>query len=126
MANNTAAAAASLRAKEDWFILIRNNTYVKLILPKATMSTGLAGVAGYVQEVPEGALVIGTDKATALQFGCVAFNIYYEKPNGKTGTAKVVVSPSKADTFYTDARTQTYKSRNITNVRVPRRIKYVF
>jgi hypothetical protein len=126
MPANTAAATASLRAREDWYIKIRNQTYVKLLLPKSTMDDGLATAAGYQKEITEGDLVIGTDKAAALQFGCVAFNIYYTNAQGRTSTAKVVVSPAKADTFFSEARTKTYKSKNITNVRVPRRIKYVF
>jgi hypothetical protein len=126
MAPNNAAANASLRAREDWYIKIRNNTFVKLLLPKSTVGDDLATTAGYQKEITDADLVIGTDKAAALQFGCVAFNVYYTNAQGKNSTAKLVVSPTKADTFYTEARTKKYKSRDITNVRVPRRIKYVF
>lgn len=120
------AAAASTRAKEDYYVLIKNNNYVRINLVKAAISAELATAAGYVQELPNGANQIGNSKEDAMNNGCVGFNVYYKGNTGRLQAAKLIVSPSKADTFRQAAMNSNYRDKKIENVRVPRRVKYTF
>lgn len=120
------AAQASTRTKEDYFVLIKGTNYVKINVVKNAISADLAATAGYVSELPNGAQQIGVGKEAALNQGAVGFNVYYKGPTGKLQAAKIIVGPANADTFRTAAMSKNYRGKPIENVRVPRRVKYVF
>lgn len=118
--------SASTRAKEDYYVLIKDPNYVRINVVKSAFGEDLATAAGYVKELPTGKNQIGNSKEDALNFGAVGFNIYYKGPTGKLQAAKMIVGPANADTFRTQAMGKTYRGKKIEQVRVPRRVKYVF
>jgi hypothetical protein len=118
-------------ARSPYLIDVGNNKVVKLQLKASSMDAGLIGVLGIAPmaasgEVPVGKTLVGTGRLAAMQNGCFGINVVYAKTATKSQTAKVLCSPSKADTVFVEARGKTYNGKNIVDVRVPRRRVYTF
>lgn len=118
-------------ARSPHFIDIGNNKVVRLQLVATSYSAGLLGDLGITAapasgEVPQGKTLVGVGRTAAMQNGCFGVNLVYAATATKSQTAKVLCSPTKADSVFTDAKSSTYRSKNIIEVRVPRRRVYSF
>lgn len=123
-------ATATTNARSPYLIDVGNNKVVKLQL-KASSLDALAPVLGLTAlpatgAIPDGKTLVGSGKMAAMQNGCFGINLVYAKTATKNQTAKVLCSPTKADTVFTDARGKTYADKSIVEVRVPRRRVYTF
>lgn len=123
--------ATTSNARSPFLIDVGNNKVVKLQLKASSIGSTLQGKLGLTAlpasgAVPEGKVLVGTGKMAAMQNGCFGINLVYAKTATKNQTAKVLCSPTKADTIFSDARGDTYASSNIVDVRVPRRRVYTF
>lgn len=115
--------------RTPYAIDVGNNKIVILQLVKTSIDSlkdelGLTEVAG--GEPPAGKILVGKGRLAAMQNGCFGVNLVYAKTALKFQTAKVLCSPSKADSIFIDAKTATYAGKNIVEVRVPRRRIYTF
>ena len=119
-------------AKSPYYISITANTVVRLQLvpaayADATLRTQLGILEGTAAgSAPTGQTVVGTGRLAAAQRGCFGVNLVYNKTGGKTQSAKVMVSPTKADTVFSDTLGAKYNAKDIIEVRVPRRRVYTF
>lgn len=121
-------------ARSAHFIDVGNNSVVRLQLVSNSYSAGLLGVLGIsatsaTGEVPAGKTLVGQGTQAALERGCFGINLVYNATSTRNQTAKVLCSPSKADTVFGQnggARGQTYRSKNIVDARPPRRRTYKF
>jgi hypothetical protein len=125
------AGTTATNARSPFFIDVGNNKVVKLQLKASSIDESLRGVLGLTAaaasgEVPAGKSLVGKGKLAAMQNGCFGINLVYEKTASKTQTARVLCSPTKADTVFQEARAKTYASKNIVEVRVPMRRVYTF
>lgn len=106
-------------AKYPHFLTITGNNVVKLNLIKTNYDDGLNGVLGQVAaatdagEVPAGKSQVGVGKPDALDRGCFGIVIVYEKTAKIRQNAIVTVSPSKADTVFSEAKNKKYNGKNI-------------
>lgn len=114
--------------RSPFYIDIGGNKVVKLQLADAAFAdAGLLGSLGIVKGVapdfgpPAGKTKVGDGRLAALQNGCFAVNLVYDVSSTKKQTAKVLVSPAKADTIFAEAKTKKYRNLNISDIRVPRR-----
>lgn len=114
-----------MAAKTPYAVDVGNNKVV-VISVYADRFAALLTTLGYTAlgaggEVPTGKTKVGQGRKAALQNGCFAVNLVYAKTATKNQTAKVLVSPSKSDTVFTEAKTKTYNSKNIIEVKIPTR-----
>lgn len=111
-----------------YLISIGNNQFVKLSLKASSYSAGLLAVLGLIPVVDgrsfNNRILVGQGRLAAMHNGCFGINLIYARTPTVNLTAKVLCSPTKADTVFQDARGQTYNGKNIIDVRVPRRQKY--
>jgi hypothetical protein len=125
------AELVGTNARSPFFIDVGNNKVVKMQLKASSLDEGLRPVLGITAapisgEVPSGKTLVGSGRLAAMQNGCFGINVVYSKTATKNQTAKVLCSPTKADTVFVDARGKTYAGKNIVEVRVPRRRVYTF
>jgi len=118
-------------ARSPFLIDVGNNKVVKLQLKASSLDEGLRPSLGITSlpdsgEVPTGKILVGSGRLAAMQNGCFGINLVYAKTATKNQTAKVLCSPTKADTIFVDGRGKTYAGKNIVEVRVPRRRVYTF
>lgn len=118
-------------ARSPFYIDVGNSKVVRLQLVPGSFNAGLLGVLGITAagaggEPPTGKTLVGSGRLAAMQNGCFGVNLVYIKTGSKTQTAKVLCSPTKADTVFDAAKGQTYAAKNITEVRVPRRRIFTF
>lgn len=118
-------------ARSPYLIDIGNKKYVRLQLKASSFDAALLPVLGIIPlpangAVPDGGTLIGTGRQAAMQNGCFGINLVYARTATKNQTAKVLCSPTKADTVFNDAKGKTYASKSIVEVRVPRRRVYTF
>lgn len=119
-------------AKFPHYITITGTNVVQLQLIKANFTAGLNTELGITAgsgtdgEKPTGSSVVGKGKQSALQNGCFGVNLAYAKTATKIQTAKVLCSPSKADTVFKNAPAKKYGTFDIVEVRIPRRRIYSF
>ena len=123
--------ATSSNARSPFIIDVGNDKVVKLQLKASSIAGTLQGKLGLTAlaasgEIPEGKTLVGTGRLAAMSNGCFGVNLVYAKTATKNQTAKVLCSPTKADTVFTDARGDKYAGSNIVDVRVPRRRVYTF
>ena len=116
-------------ARSPFYIVVGNNNVVRLQLVatsfNAALLTELGITAGTANgEPPAGKNLVGSGKQAALERGCFGVNLVYAATATKNQTVKVVCSSQKADTVFAGARSKTYRSKNIVDVRVPRRRIY--
>jgi hypothetical protein len=115
--------------RTPYFIDVGNNKVVLLQLVKTSISA-LTDELGLTEstngEAPTGKTLVGKGRYAAMQNGCFGVNLVYAKTAIKFQTAKVLCSPTKADSIFIDAKTSTYAGKNIIEVRVPRRRIYTF
>lgn len=121
----------SANQRSPFLIDIGNNKVVKLQLKASSLDAALRPVLGITAlpesgEVPDGKILVGQGREAAMRNGCFGINLVYAKTATKNQTAKVLCSPTKADTVFQDAKGKTYASKNIVDVRVPRRRVYTF
>jgi len=119
-----------MAVRTPYFIDVTATTVVKLQLVDASISAvatelGLTKAAAS-GEVPTGKTLVGTGRLAAMQAGCFGVNLVYAATALKNQTAKVLCSPTKADTVFVAARGKTYRSKPIVEVRVPRRRTFTF
>lgn len=118
-------------AKEPHFIEVGGDKVVRLQLVSASYNAGLLGNLGITKapasgEPPTGKTLVGVGRLGAMQNGCFGVNLVYAATATRNQTAKVLCSPSKSDTVFTAAKGNTYRGKNIVEVRVPRRRIYTF
>lgn len=118
-------------ARTPFYIDVGNAKVVRLQLVATNFNAGLLtqlGIssAGAGGEPPAGKTLVGSGRLAAMQNGCFGINLVYIKTGSKTQTAKVLCSPTKADTIFVEGKGQTYAGKNVTEVRVPRRRIYQF
>lgn len=119
-------------AKFPHYIDITATTVVKLQLVAESYSTGLLTDLGITKgtgttgEVPQGKTLIGSGRLAAAQRGCFGVNLVYPATPTRNQTAKVMVSPTKADSVFIDAVGSAYRSKDVIEVRVPKRRTYTF
>lgn len=121
--------APTTNARSPFLLAITSNTAVILQLKASSFDESLRPVLGltlYSGEPPAGTTIIGKGKLAAMNAGAFGVNLVYQKTTTTTQTAKALVSPSKADTVFQDARSKTYNGKNIIEVRVPRRRIYQY
>lgn len=116
-------------AKQSYLMDVGNNKVVVLKLVKTSI-TNLADNLGMTElgadgEVPAGKVKVGEGRLAALEFGCFPIAIKYSVSATKSQVAKVLCSPTKSDTIFAEAKTATYRSKNIIDVSVPKRRVYV-
>lgn len=114
--------------RSPYFIDVGNNRVVKLQLADAafadgTLLTSLGITKGVAPDFgpPAGKQKVADGRQAALQLGCFAVNLVYDVSATKKQTAKVLVSPTKADTIFAEAKTKKYRNLNISDIRIPRR-----
>lgn len=110
---------------------ITTTAVVILNIKDSSYSSGLKTDLGYTAlpesgEVPTGKTLVGKGKITALQRGCFGIWLKYAKTATKFQIARVICSPTKADTVFTDAKGETYAGKPIVEVLIPRRRQIVF
>lgn len=125
------AVINTANVRNPYLIDVGNDKVVKIQLKESSYSAGLAGALGLTKmadtgEIPAGKTLVGQGKLAAMQNGCFGVNLVYARTPTINLTAKVICSPTKADTVFTAARSQTYNGKNIVEVRVPRRRTYTF
>ena len=114
------------------FIDVGGNRVVRLQLIKANFDGGLGIELGIVAatteagEVPAGKTLVGDGKEAAMRLGCFGVNLVYARTGTKKQTAKVLCSPTKSDTVFQNAKSKNYGTKNIIDVRIPRRRVYNF
>lgn len=101
------------------------------IQAKASAITAIEATLGYKQlaetgEAPKDVTIVGKGRAAALANGVFGITIDYAKTALKTQSAKLLCSPTKADTVFQEIKGKTYSGKNIVDARVPRRRVYVF
>lgn len=121
--------AANVRS--PYLIDVGNNKVVKMQLKASAFDTGLATALGITKmgetgELPAGKILVGQGKLAAMQNGCFGINLVYARTANVNLTAKVLCSPTKADTIFQEGKGKTYNGKNIVEVRVPRRRVYTF
>lgn len=117
--------------KTPHYIEITPTTVVRLQLDADAYPAGLKTQLGIEDGVagggpPTGKTLVGTGRLAAAQRGCFGIGLVYAKTPTKNQTAKVMCSPSKADTVFVDAIGSKYRTFDILEVRVPRRRVYTF
>ena len=123
------ATTATTNARTPFLIDVGNNKVVKLQLKASSVDEGLRTSLGLTvmgAEVPADKTLVGSGRLAAMQNGCFGINLVYAKTPTKNQTAKVLCSPTKADTIFTEGRGKTYAGKNIVEVRVPRRRVFTF
>jgi hypothetical protein len=120
-----------MATKEPHYIHVGTTGVIRLQLVSASYNSGLLSDLGITKgdasgESPEGKILLGTGRLAALQNGCFGVNLVYAATPLRNQTAKVLCSPTKADTVFTDAKSATYRGKNIVDVRVPRRRIFTF
>lgn len=119
----------AVNARSTFSIDLPGNKIVLLSLKESSFDPGLRTALGLTivkdGEVPAGKTLVGRGRLAAMQNGCFGVNLVYRKGN-KSQTAKVLCSPTKADTVFQEAISKTYNSKNIVEVRVPRRRIFTF
>jgi hypothetical protein len=125
------AEVVGTNARSPFLIDVGNKKAVKLQLKASSMDETLRPTLGITPlpatgEVPTGITLVGSGRLAAMQNGCFGINLVYAKTATKSQTAKVLCSPTKADTVFVDAKGKTYAGKNIVDVRVPRRRVYTF
>lgn len=118
-------------ARTPYFVDVGNNQVVKLQLVATSFNAALLTELGILSaaaggEAPAGKTLVGSGKQAALERGCFGVNLVYAATASKNQTVKVVCSPAKSDTVFAGARGNTYRGKNIVDVRVPRRRIYQF
>jgi hypothetical protein len=126
----TTAAPTSTNNRTPYLIAITTAKVVR-IQAKASAVSAVEGTLGYTQltetgEIPSGKTLVGKGKAAALANGVFGITIDYAKTATKIQSAKLLCSPTKADTVFTEIKGKTYAGKNIIDARVPRRRIYVF
>ena len=117
---------ASTRNREFHYLQVKGTNYVELNLKtQAFADGGLRTALGIEKTKPENAAIVANSKEEALENGCVPVVLVYKAAGGKNQTAKVLCSPAKADTVFTEARGKRYAGKEIVKVRFPRRRVYV-
>jgi len=116
--------------RTPYFIAVTATNVVKLQLVKASV-TALEATLGLTEaatngDLPAGKTLVGTGKLAAMQNGCFGVNLVYAKTAAKNQTAKVLCSPTKADTVFQEAKGKNYAGKPVVEVRVPRRRVYTF
>ncbi len=112
-------------ARTPFFIDVGNNKVVQVQIIKSSYSAGLLTALGMTEdttgEVPAGKALVGKGRLAAMQNGCFGVVLVYKVSATKYQRAKVLCSPTKADTIFADAKDDTYRSKNIVEVTVPKR-----
>lgn len=123
-------AAATTNNRDTFLLDMGNNKVVQLNLKTASLDETLRPVLGYTinsdGKVPDGKVLVGTNKEEAMRSGAVPVILRYKAASGKLQSAKVLCSPAKADTVFADAVGKTYNGRPIMRVGFPRRRVYSF
>jgi hypothetical protein len=121
-------ATAQSRKRTDYLVELPNNKVVQVKAIKTSIGA-LADSLGYTEdttgEIPAGKTLVGTGTEDALLAGCFPIAVYYIK-NKQKRRAVLLVSPTKADTIATEAKTKTYAGNNIVKVTPVRRRKYTY
>lgn len=123
--------AISSNAKSPYLIEITGNKVVKLQLKTSSYDSTLLTALGLTKlpdngEIPQGKTLVGVGRQAAMMNGCFGVNLIYARTASQNQTAKVLCSPTKADTVFEQAKTATYNGKNIVEARVPRRRIYTF
>lgn len=109
---------------------ITTTNVVLLNIKASSIGSGLMNVLGYSNltngEVPTSKNLVGKGKTAALNNGCFGIWLKYAKTSTKSQVAKVLCSPTKADTVFEAAKAQTYAGKNIIEALIPRRRQLVF
>lgn len=117
-------------ALSPYLISIGNNQFVKLSLKASSYSAGLETALGLIPVIDgrsyNNRILVGQGRLAAMQNGCFGINLVYARTANVNLIAKVLCSPTKADTIFQEGKGQTYNGKNIVEVRVPRRQKYTF
>jgi hypothetical protein len=123
--------ATTSNARSPYVIDVGNGKVVKLQLKASAYSASLLGKLGITAlpasgAVPDGKTLVGNGRIAAAQNGCFSMNLVYSKTATRTQQARVMCSPTKADTAFTEVRGDTYGGSTIIEGRVPRRRVYTF
>lgn len=118
-------------AKEPHYISVSANGVVRLQLVSASYNADLLTDLGITKgdasgEAPAGKTLVGVGRLAAMQNGCFGVNLVYSATATRNQVAKVLCSPTKADSIFVDGKTDTYRGKNIVDVRVPRRRVFTF
>lgn len=120
------ATPAATRGRSPHVISINDNKKVQLQLKDSSYSAGLKTALGISTATAGEQNVVGYGREDAFENGCVPVVLVYEARAGKLQSARVLCSPSKADTIFAGAVGQTYNGKKIVKVRFPRRRVYVY
>ncbi|WP_448268691.1 hypothetical protein [Nostoc sp. DSM 114159] len=120
--------AATAKKKTTYFINVSSTKVIRIKAVKASVGN-LADNLGWTEsttgEVPDGKTLVGTGTSEALLNGCFPVAVYYSK-GGTERRAIVLVSPTKADTIATEAKSGTYAGSQVIRVTAVRRRKFVY
>lgn len=123
-----AAPAPTAKTRTAYFIDIGNNKIVKVKALKTSIGE-IAANLGYTEDAdgnpPDGKILVGTSREDALTNGCFPIAVYYTK-NKHERMAKLLVSPTKADTVATELKGKKYAGNPIVKVTPVRRRKFVY
>jgi hypothetical protein len=115
--------------KTPYFINVTATSGV-VIKAKKTSVSAIATTLGWTEltseEIPAGKTLLGRGRLAALRAGCFGVNLVYAKTATREQVAKVLCSPTNADTIFTEGRTKTYAGKNIVRVEIPKRRVLVF
>lgn len=114
-----------------YLVDVGNNKVVQLNIKKESYTGDLATDLGYTLlgetgEIPAGKTLVGKGRLAAMQNGCFPISLVYAFDSKTLRVAKVLCSPTKSDSIFVDAKTDTYRGKNIVEVRVPKRRIYAY
>lgn len=121
-------ATSSTRDRKPHYLEIRTGRAVQLNLVASAYSAGLQTALGLSETEPTGG-ASGIGKEDAMNQGAVPVVLYYQVSRGGRQVlqaARVLCSPAKADTIFTEAIGKQYAGKAIKKVRFPRRRRYTF
>lgn len=117
---------ASALQRTSHYIDVTNTQAVELQLIPGKYVGSLKTALGIDTTAPANATnMLGTGKRLALQRGCFAINLVYERTATKIQNAKVLCSPAKADTVFGDKAGGSYGTFRIKKVTVPQRRVFI-
>ncbi|RAM50394.1 MAG: hypothetical protein C6Y22_17515 [Hapalosiphonaceae cyanobacterium JJU2] len=119
---------AQTKTRTSYLIDIGNNKVAMVKAIKASIG-GIASELGYTEDsdgvLPQGKILVGTNREDALLNGCFPIAVYYTK-NKQTRRTVLLVSPTKADTVAAELRGKKYAGNPIVKVTPVRRRKFVY
>ncbi|MFK8182320.1 MAG: hypothetical protein AB8B99_03020 [Phormidesmis sp.] len=118
------STSATSRRRDPMYFKVGTNSYVRLNLKKSSFNSALFTAMGALNDVPDGGIIVATNREDALARGVFFLNIGYQATRTRVQSQKIPIAPDKADTAFAALRGLKYRNKDIVDVRVPRRRKF--